>query len=60
MRYYILRRIIQIIPVLIGIIFILFYPRTSTGYSVSYMMHPRMTPEQKPNWRKIRLGHSMV
>ncbi|HOA19731.1 MAG TPA: ABC transporter permease [Sedimentibacter sp.] len=48
MRYYILRRIIQIIPVLIGIIFILFFIlEQAPGTPVSYMMHPRMTPEQK-------------
>ena len=48
MRYYILRRIIQIIPVLIGIIFILFFIlEQAPGNPVSYMMHPRMTPEQK-------------
>ena len=48
MRYYILRRIIQIIPVLIGIIFILFFIlEQAPGTPVSYLMHPRMTPEQK-------------
>ncbi|HHZ00221.1 MAG TPA: ABC transporter permease [Sedimentibacter sp.] len=48
MRNYILRRIIQIIPGLIGIIFILFFIlELAPGTPVSYMMHPKMTPEQK-------------
>lgn len=48
MRNYILRRIVQIIPVFLGIIFILFFIfEQAPGTPVSNMMHPRMTPEQK-------------
>ncbi len=48
MRNYILRRIIQMIPVFIGILFILFFIlEQAPGTAVSNMMHPRMTPEQK-------------
>ena len=48
MRNYIIRRIIQMIPVFIGILFILFFIlEQAPGTPVSNMMHPRMTPEQK-------------
>ncbi len=48
MRNYIIRRIIQMIPVFIGILFILFFIlQQAPGTPVSNMMHPRMTPEQK-------------
>ena len=48
MRNYILRRIFQMIPVFIGILFILFFIlEQAPGTPVSNMMHPRMTPEQK-------------
>lgn len=48
MKNYILRRIIQMIPVFIGILFILFFIlEQAPGTPVSNMMHPRMTPEQK-------------
>ncbi len=48
MKNYIIRRIIQMIPVFIGILFILFFIlEQAPGTPVSNMMHPRMTPEQK-------------
>ena len=48
MRNYIIRRLIQMIPVFIGILFILFFIlEQAPGTPVSNMMHPRMTPEQK-------------
>lgn len=48
MKNYILRRILQMIPVFIGILFILFFIlEQAPGTAVSNMMHPRMTPDQK-------------
>ncbi len=48
MKNYILRRILQMIPVFIGILFILFFILDrAPGTAASNMMHPRMTPEQK-------------
>lgn len=48
MKNYIIRRIIQMIPVFIGILFILFFIlEQAPGTPVSNMMHPKMTPEQK-------------
>lgn len=48
MKNYIIRRIIQMIPVLIGILFILFFIlEQAPGTPVSHMMNPKMTPEQK-------------
>lgn len=48
MKNYIIRRILQMIPVFIGILFILFFILEQTpGTPVSNMMDPRMTPEQK-------------
>lgn len=48
MKNYIIRRILQMIPVFIGIIFILFaLLEMSPGTPVSHMMNPKMTAEQK-------------
>lgn len=48
MKNYIIRRIIQMIPVFLGILFILFFIlEQAPGTPVSNMMHPKMTPEQK-------------
>jgi peptide/nickel transport system permease protein len=48
MKNYIIRRILQMIPVFIGIIFILFILlEMSPGTPVSHMMNPKMTPEQR-------------
>lgn len=48
MKNYILRRIIQMIPVLLGILFILFFIlELAPGTPASNMIHPKMTPEQK-------------
>lgn len=48
MKNYIIRRILQMIPVFIGIIFILFILlELSPGTPVSNMMNPKMTAEQK-------------
>lgn len=48
MRNYIIRRILQMIPVMIGILFILFFIlEQAPGTPVSNMMNPKMTPEQK-------------
>lgn len=48
MKNYIIRRIIQMIPVFIGILFILFFIlEQAPGTPVSNMMIPKMTPEQK-------------
>ncbi len=48
MKNYVIRRIIQMIPVFLGILFILFFIlEQSPGTPVSNMMHPKMTPEQK-------------
>jgi len=48
MRNYIIRRIIQMIPVMIGILFILFFIlEQAPGTPASNMMNPKMTPEQK-------------
>jgi peptide/nickel transport system permease protein len=48
MKNYIIRRIIQMIPVFIGILFILFFIlEQAPGTPVSNMMNPKMTPEQK-------------
>ncbi len=48
MKNYIIRRILQMIPVFVGIIFILFVLlEMSPGTPVSHMMNPKMTVEQK-------------
>ncbi|MDF2948892.1 MAG: binding-protein-dependent transport system inner rane component [Sedimentibacter sp.] len=48
MKNYIIRRLLQMIPVFIGILFILFFIlEQAPGTPVSNMMHPKMTPEQK-------------
>lgn len=48
MKNYIIRRIIQMIPVFIGILFILFFIlQQAPGSPVSHMMSPKMTPAQK-------------
>ncbi|MDL2232463.1 ABC transporter permease, partial [Ruminococcaceae bacterium OttesenSCG-928-L11] len=48
MRTYITRRLLQIIPVFIGIVFILFFIlEQAPGGPLANMMDPRMTPEQK-------------
>lgn len=48
MKNYIIRRVIQMIPVFIGILFILFFIlEQAPGTPASNMMHPKMTPEQK-------------
>lgn len=48
MKNYIIRRVIQMIPVMIGILFILFFIlEQAPGTPASNMMHPKMTPEQK-------------
>nr|WP_300090813.1 ABC transporter permease [Sedimentibacter sp.] len=48
MKNYIIRRIIQMIPVFLGILFILFFIlEQAPGTPVSNMMIPKMTPEQK-------------
>jgi len=48
MKNYIIRRILQMIPVFIGILFILFFIlEQAPGTPVSNMMSPKMTPEQK-------------
>lgn len=48
MKNYIIRRILQMIPVFIGILFILFFIlEQAPGTPVSNMMDPRMTPAQK-------------
>jgi len=48
MKNYIIRRILQMIPVFIGILFILFFIlEQAPGTPVSNMMNPKMTPEQK-------------
>jgi len=47
-KNYIIRRILQMIPVLIGILFILFFIlEQAPGTPVSNMMNPKMTPAQK-------------
>ncbi len=48
MKNYIIRRLLQMIPVFVGIIFILFILlELSPGTPVSNMMNPKMTAEQK-------------
>lgn len=48
MKNYIIRRVIQMIPVMIGILFILFFIlEQAPGTPASNMMSPKMTPEQK-------------
>ncbi len=48
MKNYIIRRLLQMIPVFVGIIFILFVLlEMSPGTPVSHMMNPKMTVEQK-------------
>ena len=48
MRTYIIRRLIQIIPVFLGILFILFFlMQKAPGGPTTTMMDPRMTAEQK-------------
>lgn len=48
MKNYIIRRIIQMIPVFLGILFILFFIlEQAPGTPVSNMMLPKMTPAQK-------------
>lgn len=48
MKNYIIRRLLQMIPVFVGIIFILFVLlELSPGTPVSNMMNPKMTAEQK-------------
>ena len=48
MKNYIIRRILQMIPVMIGILFILFFIlEQAPGTPASNMMNPKMTPEQK-------------
>lgn len=48
MKNYIIRRILQMIPVFVGVIFILFILlEMSPGTPVSNMMNPKMTAEQK-------------
>jgi len=48
MRTYIIRRVLQMIPVFLGIVFILFLlMEAAPGGPTSTMMDPRMTPEQK-------------
>jgi len=48
MKNYIIRRILQMIPVMIGILFILFFIlEQAPGTPASNMMSPKMTPEQK-------------
>ena len=48
MRTYITRRLLQIIPVFIGIIFILFFIlERAPGGPLAMMQDPRVTPEQK-------------
>lgn len=48
MKNYIIRRLLQMIPVFIGIVFILFILlENSPGTPVSHMVHPKMTAEQK-------------
>jgi peptide/nickel transport system permease protein len=56
MRTYIARRLLQIIPVFIGIIFILFFIlEQAPGGPLAMMQNPRVTPEQKAAL-EIRLG----
>ncbi|MGI6199545.1 MAG: ABC transporter permease [Christensenellales bacterium] len=48
MRNYIIRRVLQMIPVFLGILFILFFLLDQApGGPASNMMDPKMTPEQK-------------
>lgn len=48
MKNYIIRRILQMIPVFVGIIFILFILlEMAPGTPVSHMMNPKMTVEQR-------------
>ena len=48
MKNYIIRRLLQMIPVFIGVIFILFFLLDrAPGTPVSRLMDPKMTPEQK-------------
>lgn len=48
MKNYIIRRILQMIPVMIGILFILFFIlEQAPGTPASNMLNPKMTPEQK-------------
>lgn len=48
MKNYIIRRLLQMIPVFIGVIFILFFLLDrAPGSGASAMMDPKMTPEQK-------------
>lgn len=48
MKNYIIRRVLQIIPVFIGVVFILFFLlEKAPGTPVSHMMDPNMTPDQK-------------
>lgn len=48
MKNYIIRRILQMIPVFLGILFILFFIlEQAPGTPASNMMDPKMTPEQK-------------
>ena len=56
MRTYIARRLLQIIPVFIGIVFILFFIlEQAPGGPLAMMQNPRVTPEQKAAL-EIRLG----
>lgn len=51
MRNYIIRRLLQMIPVFLGILFILFFLLDKTpGGPASNLMDPKMTPEQRPSW----------
>lgn len=58
MKNYIIRRIFQMIPVFLGILFILFFIlEQAPGTPVSNMMHPKMTPAQKAELaEKLGLG----
>ncbi len=48
MRNYIIRRLLQMIPVFLGILFILFFLLDKTpGGPASNLMDPKMTPEQR-------------
>ncbi len=48
MKNYVIRRLLQIIPVFLGILFILFFILDKApGGAVSNLMNPRMTPELK-------------
>ena len=58
MKNYVIRRIFQMIPVFLGILFILFFIlEQAPGTPVSNMMHPKMTPAQKAELaEKLGLG----